>query len=104
MAEDKNKKGEEEGPIRTGSLFAACGILIGTIYWLGFDGIAEIFTLFFLITVLPIIMMCCAIFAIYEPFRGTVKKFLNTFIDGVFNKLDEMEAKVETKKAEKKAS
>jgi len=103
MAED-NKNPEEEGPIRTGSLFAACGILVGTIYWLGFDGIAEIFTLFFLITVLPMVMMICACFAIYEPFRGTVKKFLNSFIDSVFSKLDEMEEKVEQKKQEKKAS
>jgi len=98
MAKSEN---EEKG-IRFGSLFGAIGILFACVYTLGFDGIAEIFTLFFMVCVVPVVMVTCAGFALYEPWRATCQKFVTTFFESILEKVDDMEAKTKAKKEETK--
>ena len=92
------KDDTEEKGIRFGSLFGAIAILFGCVYTLGFDGIAEIFTLFFMICVVPIVMVVCAGFALYEPWRATCQKFVTTFFESILDKVEEMEEMAKAKK------
>ena len=94
---EKDKK-DNDADIQWGKLIGAAGIVFGTIYWLGLDGIGDLFVLFTMIVVLPVIFLSCALFCLYEPFRGLATKFLGTFIETIFTQLDKMESKVENAK------
>ena len=90
-----DKNGDNTEDIQWGKLVGAGGIVFGTLYWVGLDGIVDLFVLFTMVVVLPVIFLTCALFCLYEPCRGIVSKFLGSFIDAIFTQLDKMETKVE---------
>lgn len=101
-----SEKNEDTQDIQWGKLIGAGGIVFGTIYWLGLDGIVDLFVLFTMVVVLPVIFMTAALFCLYEPVRGFATKFLSTFIEAIYSKLDDLETKTEEAKTkeESKAS
>ena len=95
MSDKDNKEVED---IQWGKLIGAGGVVFGAIYWLGLDGIVDLFVLFTMVVVLPVVFLTCALFCLYEPVRGFATKFLSTFVDSIFSHLDKMETKTDAKK------